>query len=162
MSKVKVTEWVTELVTRSPIELLWTAKKSIYVSQISKCDSIGNGLSKEGFCQKDLVVHEVSYSVLHSSGPCPLHTWLQSFSQHFHLRIYLYKGGVALEDCVRDSTLAKSDLADLGKGLLALNSRSVISARVFPFWFLNLLFLRRCELGDVGEVAALHLRVGYM
>ena len=42
----------------------------------------------------------------------------------------LYKGGVALEDGVTDGTLAKSDLADLGKVLLALKSKSV-SIRAF-------------------------------
>ena len=42
----------------------------------------------------------------------------------------LYKGGVALEDGVTDGTLAKSDLADLGKVLLALKSKRV-SIRAF-------------------------------
>ena len=44
--------------------------------------------------------------------------------------VNLYKGGVALEDGVTDGTLAKSDLADLGKVLLALKSKSV-SIRAF-------------------------------
>ena len=36
MAKVKVTESVSELVTRSPIELFWTAKKNKQAKAVTK------------------------------------------------------------------------------------------------------------------------------
>ena len=78
-------------------------------------------------------MHEVSYSVLHSSGPCPLHTCRCKVKLPFNQTLNkadLYKGGVALEDGVPDGALTKSDLADLGKVLLALKSKSM-SIRAF-------------------------------
>ena len=78
-------------------------------------------------------MHEVSYSVLHSSGPCPLHTCRCKVKLPFNQTLNkadLYKGGVALEDGVPDGALTKSDLAHLGKVLLALKSKSM-SIRAF-------------------------------